>query len=131
MARSEFPAQENRPLGQPSDLPPVQQEPYRSSEGRDQHGWRQNGSQRPSREVAQARRTVRALGWFSIGLGLSEVAMAGTVARLAGIQNSRGVLRMLGAREIAHGLGILSGRRPAAWVWSRVLGDVTVLAVLG
>ena len=131
MARSEFPGQEDRPVSQPpADLLPRRQEPYERALP-EERIWQQNGSGSVSREADRARRAARALGWFSIGLGVSELAMAGTLARMAGIHRSRGLLRVLGAREIAHGLGILSGRRPAAWVWSRVLGDAMDLAVLG
>ena len=38
---------------------------------------------------------------------------------------------MLGLREIASGIGILTRQRPAGWVWSRVGGDAIDLALLG
>lgn len=76
-------------------------------------------------------RLARALGWFSIGLGLTEMAAPRVVARLVGVNDNRVVLRALGLREIASGVGILSGRRPAGWLWSRVGGDIIDLAVLG
>ena len=38
---------------------------------------------------------------------------------------------MLGAREIASGVGILASGRPTGWLWTRVLGDAIDLAVLG
>ncbi len=44
-----------------------------------------------------------ALGWFSIGLGLAEVTMPGSLARLIGVRPDRGAttaLRALGAREM-------------------------------
>lgn len=76
------------------------------------------------------------LGWFSIGLGLAELAAPDAVARLIGAPNTgttRLVLRICGAREIASGVGILSRqkRRPAGWLWSRVGGDAVDLALLG
>lgn len=40
-------------------------------------------------------------------------------------------MRALGAREMVAGLGILSGRGRAGWMWSRVLGDAMDLALLG
>jgi uncharacterized membrane protein len=132
MARSEFPGQEERFARQQSPSPLSQRnEPYeRSLYG--SHRWpRQGDANQTRREAAQAQRAARALGWFSIGLGVTELAAAGTVARLAGIDGSRGLVRALGAREIAHGLGILSRRAPTGWVWSRVLGDAIDLAVLG
>ncbi|HEU5059825.1 MAG TPA: SRPBCC family protein, partial [Kofleriaceae bacterium] len=44
---------------------------------------------------------------------------------------TRMLMRALGAREIAAGLGILRGGRRSAWMWSRVLGDAMDLALLG
>ena len=41
------------------------------------------------------------------------------------------LVRALGLREIASGVGILSRRRPAGWLWSRVGGDLIDLALLG
>jgi uncharacterized membrane protein len=74
---------------------------------------------------------ARALGWFSIGLGLAEVVAPRKVARLVGTRNHRGTVRMFGLREIASGITILSGRRPAGGLWSRVGGDILDLAFLG
>jgi uncharacterized membrane protein len=37
----------------------------------------------------------------------------------------------MGLREITAGIGILTTRRPAGWVWSRVAGDAMDLALLG
>lgn len=73
------------------------------------------------------------LGWFSIGLGLAELASPKSVAQLIGVPDddtSRGVLRAYGAREIATGIGILSARRHPGWFWARVAGDVLDLATL-
>lgn len=132
MAGSELPGQEDRSLGSSilaSDS--TAQQPYPEQAFSRAQAWQGNGHKGLSPEASQARQAAQALGWFSIGLGVSELALAGAVARLAGIHGNRGMLRILGAREIAHGMGILSGRRPAAWVWSRVLGDAIDLAVLG
>jgi uncharacterized membrane protein len=40
-------------------------------------------------------------------------------------------LRLIGFREIASGVGILSERRPVGWLWLRVAGDIMDLALLG
>jgi uncharacterized membrane protein len=75
---------------------------------------------------------ARALGWFSLGLGLAELAAPRGVSRLIGVRKgARVLLQALGAREIASGLGILAGGRGPGWVWSRVAGDVVDLALLG
>lgn len=75
----------------------------------------------------------RALGWFSIGLGLAQVVAPASVANLIGIRDDRdnqAVLRAVGLREITSGVGILSQRRPAGWVKARVGGDVMDLGLL-
>jgi uncharacterized membrane protein len=74
------------------------------------------------------------LGWFSVGLGIAEVAAPRGVARLIGIADSaerRLLLRAFGLRELASGAGILAGRRPRGWLWSRVGGDAIDLGFLG
>jgi uncharacterized membrane protein len=40
------------------------------------------------------------------------------------------LLRGAGARELAAGVGILTQRNPAPWLWARVAGDVMDLAML-
>lgn len=83
---------------------------------------------------AGSRQLAQALGWFSIGLGLAELAAPGSVARLIGVPDtdrSRSTLRMLGLRELSSGIGMLSQPHPAGWAWSRVAGDVMDLSLLG
>jgi uncharacterized membrane protein len=76
---------------------------------------------------------ARGLGWFSLGLGLAEVLAPRGVAAVAGVSRSNsGFIRLMGLREIAHGIAIFAqGRRPTAAVWSRVVGDALDLAALG
>jgi uncharacterized membrane protein len=77
---------------------------------------------------------ARGLGWFSIGLGIAELAAPGALARLIGLRPdaaTAAALRALGAREIGHGVAILGDPRSAARVWSRVGGDAIDLAYLG
>ncbi|MFC5066351.1 SRPBCC family protein, partial [Actinomycetospora atypica] len=77
---------------------------------------------------------ARGLGVFSLALGSVQLAAPATVARLAGVREDgaavRAVTSVFGARELAHGAGILAGRRTAGWVWSRVAGDVLDVAAL-
>jgi uncharacterized membrane protein len=61
------------------------------------------------------------LGWFSLGLGLTELFAPRGLARAIG----------LGLREIASGAGILANPESKEWVGSRVGGDVMDLALLG
>jgi uncharacterized membrane protein len=77
------------------------------------------------------RQLARGLGWFSIGLGLMEVAAPQRLANRLGLYGRSNLVRLFGLREIASGVGILSQQRPADWVQSRVAGDVMDLALLG
>lgn len=71
------------------------------------------------------------LGWFSIGLGLVELLAPRQVARGSGVPEKSLLVRALGVREIASGVGILSRKQPSNWLWSRVAGDAIDLALLG
>lgn len=76
-------------------------------------------------------RLATALGWFSIGLGIAQLLAPRRMAYASGVGSERTpLLRALGAREIASGVGILSRRQRPAWLWSRVAGDVMDIAIL-
>ena len=76
-------------------------------------------------------RWARGLGWFSIGLGVAQIAAPRALCRLIGIRQSPGLIRLIGLREVAAGVGILSQSRPTGWLWGRVGGDAMDLALLG
>lgn len=81
----------------------------------------------------QAAPLIQALGWFSVGLGLAEIAAPGSVARLIGINDAHdthAVLRVVGLREIASGIGLLTQPQSSGWLQARVGGDVMNLALL-
>ena len=75
------------------------------------------------------------LGYFSIGLGLAEFLAPQVMSRLIGVKHpderNRTTMRLMGLREITHGVAILSNQFPAKAVWSRVAGDALDLALLG
>ena len=71
----------------------------------------------------------RGLGWFSIALGAAAITAPRVVCWLAGVR-SPGVMRLVGARELTAGIGILTQRDRAPWLWSRVVGDTFDLAAL-
>jgi hypothetical protein len=76
-------------------------------------------------------RTARALGYFSLGLGATQLAAPRVVARVAGVQPgllSEATIRFVGVRELAAAYGILSQRRPAQWLWARAAGDMMDIA---
>jgi hypothetical protein len=73
------------------------------------------------------------LGWFSIALGVAELAAPDGLARFIGIpptERTVATLRAYGAREMGNGLAILAQPDRAAWLWSRVAGDALDLATL-
>lgn len=94
----------------------------------DGEAWRRHGN-----GGAQSERLTSGLGWFSIGLGVAELLAPRAVARGIGLKGrgpTPALTRLCGLRELAAGVGILSQRRPSAWMWSRVAGDVMDLALL-
>jgi uncharacterized membrane protein len=79
-------------------------------------------------------RLARALGVFSVGLGLAQILSPHGVARAIGVDDddeNRKTMRAVGFREIATGVGLLTRPRPAAFAWGRVTGDAMDLAMLG
>jgi len=70
------------------------------------------------------------LGWFGLGLGVSQVLAPRQVSRLIGVDDHPVLMRMLGIREIVSGLGIVAQDRPVIPLWSRVVGDAMDLALL-
>lgn len=88
--------------------------------------------QRNNVQARRDERLARALGWFSISLGAAQILAPRGLARFIGVNPRPALLRMLGAREITSGIGILTGgRKPAGAMWSRVAGDAMDLALLG
>jgi hypothetical protein len=74
---------------------------------------------------------ARFLGWFSIGLGVTELLGASGLAKFLGTKR-RDLIMVFGLREIAAGVAILSYKEPpAATIWARVGGDAMDLAALG
>jgi hypothetical protein len=77
---------------------------------------------------------AQGLGWFSIGLGLAQVAAPQAVNRLIGVQPTEAnndLMRAVGVRELVAGYGILSRAEPSAFLWARVAGDLMDLTLLG
>jgi uncharacterized membrane protein len=119
----------------------ARQNDYGSSGSRDDSGireWSGNGSQRGSNgasgpTVGSVEPLARALGWFSLGLGFAQLAAPRRVANLIGLPgdaDDQKVMRLVGAREIASGFGILAQAKPTPWLWGRVGGDAMDLALL-
>ncbi|MFL6193213.1 MAG: hypothetical protein ACJ75H_03510 [Thermoanaerobaculia bacterium] len=73
---------------------------------------------------------AKGLGWFSIGLGLTQLLAPGWLGRKIGVGERTGLMRALGAREAMTGVGVLMQDRPAVPMWGRVAGDLMDMALL-
>jgi hypothetical protein len=74
-------------------------------------------------------RLTRALGWFSIGLGLTQLLSPRSLTRRLGMRGAEPMTRLCGAREIASGMLALSIDRKLG-LWSRLAGDAFDIAAL-
>ena len=75
---------------------------------------------------------TRGLGWFSIGLGLAELLAPRALSRIIGAPHRPALMRTLGLREIAAGMGILAQpHNSGPWMTARVAGDAMDLGLLG
>jgi uncharacterized membrane protein len=89
--------------------------------------WRE---ERPEPRVPQLSSAARNLGYLSLALGAGALLMPNRLARLTGLEQHRGLLPLVGLRELASGVGLLTQTNPTPWLWSRVVGDGMDLAVL-
>lgn len=65
---------------------------------------------------------ARALGWFSIGLGMMELLAPRRITATLGMEGSETLVRAFGVREIVSGIMSLSVDKNAG-LWARVGGD--------
>jgi hypothetical protein len=78
-----------------------------------------------------AQQLARGLGWFSIGLGAAELFAPKRMSKLIGLSNHATLIQLMGVREIAAGIGVLTEGTPARSMAARVGGDALDLALLG
>ena len=77
-----------------------------------------------------AARLTKFLGWFSIGLGVTELMFPVSLAKAIGTPKHSLLTRLMGLREIAAGVGILTTPTPRYWVKARIAGDAIDLGLL-
>lgn len=80
-----------------------------------------------------AERRAQGLGWFSLAIGVAKLLSPDGLADQIGAAKTkrrRRAMLAVGAREVLCGLGLLSRRRPAIWLWARVAGDLLDLVLL-
>lgn len=73
------------------------------------------------------------LAWTSLALGAAALAAPERLGRAIGLadpRRHRDAVRAVGVREVAAGVGLLTGKRPDGWSWARVGGDAMDLALL-
>jgi hypothetical protein len=63
-----------------------------------------------------AGRMAGGLGWFSIGLGVLEIAAARPISRALGLRGGENLIRAYGVREIANGVGLLVSPNRRPWI---------------
>jgi uncharacterized membrane protein len=81
---------------------------------------------------ASGKRLAKGLGWFSVGLGLTELLAPRAIASIAGVSNTHTrIIRLYGLRELASGIAIFAQEKPKEAMWSRVAGDALDLVSLG
>ena len=77
-----------------------------------------------------SKNAANGLGWFSIGLGLTELICAKGLCRWMGMRGQEDLIRFYGVREMANGIGLLAAKDKAPWLWGRVGGDALDIATL-
>lgn len=86
---------------------------------------------RPKWALANDRHVLaRGLGWFSIVLGAAELWKSKELSRTLGTAGEGRIYQLYGVREIGTGIGLLTAKDPAPWVWARVAGDLLDIATL-
>src|SRR3954466_5617721 len=82
------------------------------------------------REHMNVRTIAKGLGWFSVALGIAELAAPRQLTRALGIGEHDKLVRSFGARELGPGIALLAANKPAPYLWARVAGDALDLAAL-
>ena len=79
--------------------------------------------------LTEADRMARALGWLSLGLGITGLIAPRGIARMLGLGDRTGLIRFFGARELASAVTTLSVDKPVG-LTARIAGDAFDLATL-
>ena len=97
------------------------------------HFMQSKTSYESRRRAAVDQQAAQCLGWTSIAIGLTELLAPRQLEKTMGVGNGQttGILRVLGVREIMHGVDLLSHEDPTPGVWSRVFGDLLDGVLLG
>ena len=72
----------------------------------------------------------RVLGVVGMGLGVAEIVAPKWLSKQLGVNYRPNLMRAMGAREVASGVGIVARHNPTPAQWTRVIGDVIDIALL-
>lgn len=84
----------------------------------------------PGRSQSSHDVMAKALGYFSLALGATELLTARSVCKAAGLDGQETLIRLYGAREVATGIAILASHDATPWIWGRVVGDAADIATV-
>jgi hypothetical protein len=73
---------------------------------------------------------ARTLGWVSVGIGLAAVAAPGPLMKAIGLGDRPNLGRLIGARDLVLGTGLLRGQNTAAWCRARGIADALDVALI-
>ena len=73
---------------------------------------------------------ARTLGWVSIGIGLAAVAAPGPLMKAIGLGDRTNLGRLIGARDLVLGTGLLRAQNTAAWCRARGIADALDVALI-
>jgi len=71
------------------------------------------------------------LGVFSLALGAAELFASQQIGKALEAEDSTGLIKAFGARELVAGLALVAAPAVSTNVWARVAGDVMDLTALG
>src|SRR3954469_21537712 len=80
------------------------------------------------------RKLAKFLGLFSVGLGAVQLAAPEKINELIGVKDTpktRAIMRGVGVQELTAAQGAFAFSPPTPVLWTRVLGDISHLALLG
>ena len=75
-----------------------------------------------------AQKIARALGWFTLGLGVTEMVAPRAVANFVGRSWRPSETRLMGLRKVLAGVGTITGAQWTGRSWARVGGNLLELA---
>ena len=73
---------------------------------------------------------AQTFGWVSIGVGLAAVAAPGPLMNALGLGDRPTLGRVLGARDLVLGAGLLRAQDTAAWCRARGIADALDVALI-